>query len=138
MFHKRLILGIDFGTKNIGISRADLGLKIAFPVSIIDNNKNINLDILDLCKENNIKKVIVGLPKLPSGNFTRNTENAMVFAENLEDFFLSKKFNIPVDFFDERFSSVNVKKNLKNIGVKLDKIDDLSSASFLQTYLDSL
>ncbi|MDD2758285.1 MAG: Holliday junction resolvase RuvX [Patescibacteria group bacterium] len=90
------ILGIDYGTKNIGLAWCDTGLGMPLPFGVV---KNIN-DITKIIKEEKIDKVVVGLPVGLDGKENLNTARVKKFVEELEN-----SISAPVEFFDERFSS---------------------------------
>lgn len=120
-------LGIDYGEKRIGISIShDNGL--ALPYEIFKNDDDVMENIRQLCINEGIDKIIVGLPLGLKGVETEQTEVSKKFAQDLEQF-----LSIKVATIDERMSSVGAKK-LSADGKK----DDASEAAvILQSYLDS-
>ncbi len=136
------ILAIDFGTKNIGFAMGNTRTGIAFPRDILKNSEIINPTILQMCTEEQIDKIIVGLPLLPLGKETEETKNAKRFSDELEDYLLKQDMHIPVDMFDERYSSKSARDSLHFYGYRnknmKGKIDNSAAAIFLQTYLDTL
>lgn len=134
------LLAIDFGIKNLGIALGDTDLGIAFPKDILDNNNEAFSEIQKIVEFEKVGRILVGLPILPSGRETEETENARIFAEHLEDYLLNNGNNIPVDFIDERYSSKTAKISGKGSGLTekkmRGKIDSAAAAVFLQQYLD--
>lgn len=144
------ILAIDFGTKRLGIAVGNIETGIAFPREGIENNSfplirrsegvSVFFEVLTLCQQEKIEKILVGLPLMPRGTDSKETENARQFAEDLEDFLLENNCDIPVDYTDERFSSKSAQQAAQAAG-KTQKqsrgnLDSAAAAIFLQQYLD--
>lgn len=92
------ILAVDYGTKNIGLAWAQIGLGVVLPYGVI---KDKNLDeLVKLIKKENIDKVIIGLPFGLKEKENENTKKIRKFADDLK-----KIINIPIEFEDERFYS---------------------------------
>jgi len=127
------ILGLDIGTKRIGISVSDaLGI-IATPVpAIARDNKSVE-KIKELCKTYGVKKIVVGLPKHMNGTIGTQAEDCMEFAKNFEDEF-------EIIFEDERLTSRQAEHNLAFVGKKYTRnkglVDTESACIILQQYLD--
>lgn len=127
------ILGLDTGTKRIGISVSDaLGI-IATPVpAIARDNKSVE-KIKELCKTYGVKKIVVGLPKHMNGTIGTQAEDCMEFAKNFEDEF-------EIIFEDERLTSRQAEHNLAFVGKKYTRnkglVDTESACIILQQYLD--
>ena len=134
------ILAIDFGKKRLGIAFGDTHAGIAFPRKIMENNVKSFDRVFEICKQDDVSKIIVGLPILPRGGETQETENARVFADELEDFLVCHEQVIPVDFWDERFSYKTAGDSMKLRGIRerdyRGKIDSSAAAIFLQVYFD--
>lgn len=135
------ILGIDFGTKRIGLALSDDGGTLAFPESVILNDKNVLNNIRKIVEDRGITEIVVGLPTTETSEDTSATDGAKNFAKNLEE-----EFGLPVHMMDERFSSHNVfqdkigKESLHARKQKMKKpvdVDAQAAALILQRYLDS-
>ena len=135
------ILGVDFGTKRIGLALSDDGGSLAFPESIISNDKSTIEELRKLIEKYSIKEIVVGLPTIDKEEDTTATEGAKNFAKKMEE-----EFGLPVHMMDERFSSHNIftdkvgKESLharKQKMVKPVDIDAQAAALILQRYLDS-
>ena len=127
------ILGLDVGTKRIGISLSDaLGI-IAAPVPAISRDNHSVGKIKDICKINGVKKIVVGLPKHMNGEIGIQAEDCINFAKNFEDEF-------EIIFEDERLTSRQAERNLAFVGKKYTKnkglVDTESACIILQQYLD--
>ena len=127
------IVGLDVGTKRIGISISDaLGI-IATPVPFILRDDNSAEKIKKLCRTNGVKKIIIGLPKHMNGEIGVQAEDCMEYAKNFEDEF-------EIIFEDERLTSRQAEHNLAMIGKKYTRnkglVDTESACIILQQYLD--
>lgn len=136
------ILGLDYGTKTIGVAISDpLGwtaqgietIKRVDPRNLIDSIKRIK-EIVD---EYQVDKIIVGLPKHMNNSEGERVKSTMYFVNRL-----SKELEIEVDTFDERLSTVSAERILIEGNVRRenrkDVIDKVAATLILQTYLDSL
>ena len=97
-------IGLDLGTKRIGVAVSDFSGTIASPHSVIQRSKSLRLDhqkILDLVIEEEAEIVIVGLPLLMSGTHGPAAKAATTEAKRL-----STVLSVPVEMFDERMTTV--------------------------------
>ena len=129
------ILALDVGTVRIGVAISDpLGIT-AQPKEFIQNNDSFLDKINSLCAEYNIKKIIIGLPTNRNKKDTAQTLITRQFTEELK-----KNISIPIEWVDERFSSMAAEKHLLSLNIKRKnrkkKIDGQAAAFFLQGYLD--
>lgn len=122
-------LGIDFGTKRIGVALSDPGGNIAFPHSTVYRRGNVFIydQILSLAKREHVAKIILGLPLGMDGSETEESGRVREFAKEL-----GAKTNIPVEFENEMFSS----RMAADAGVAKEHVDESSAALILQSYLD--
>lgn len=131
------ILALDIGKKKIGIAMSDLLQITAQPHSTIrsDNLDNQMEKIIAIIKENEIKTVVVGLPKDMYDGIGKQAEWTQDFVSKL----LEKKSDIKIIYIDERFTSKMALSNLKHMNMKKIKekglIDTLSAVGILETYL---
>lgn len=120
------ILGIDFGRKKIGLA---VGInKAALPFGIIENKQGIVAEIRNLCCQEKIDRIVVGLPLNLNGTEGEAAERARRFGKNLEH-----EIGLGIYFWDERLTTVEAKE--KQGGGK--RKDDVAAAIMLQSYLDS-
>ena len=130
------ILGIDYGDSRIGLALSDPEKIIASPYKTVNSkNKQKLIDVFNsIIKEKNIEFLVIGFPISLKGRETLQTKKVKVFGEFL------KKFNKPIFFQDERFSSITAEKSLISENIKTghnkDKIDKRAAAIILQQYLD--
>lgn len=132
------ILGIDFGTKRIGLAISDpLGI-IARPLETIANDTTTLHKINKVIKDLGIKVIVVGLPFNLKGERGQKAVEVETFIDQLK-----KTTQLPVFEVDERFTSATAKATLIQMGVKKkqrqdkSKIDLMAAALILQSYLDS-
>lgn len=122
------ILGIDYGSKRVGIAISDESHTLAREYNIF-SPKEFWENIEALCKDEAIEKIVIGLPLNMSGGQTDSTRNVQEFADKLEE-----KLGIAVEYMDERLSSVmagNLPGGKKNV-------DSLAAQIILQNYLDKV
>ncbi len=96
------ILGVDFGTKNIGLAWVDTAIGAILPYGLIKDEKNKTklTQLVELVKQENINKVVFGLPMSLQGGENKNTERIRKFAEEVK-----QNINAPVEFINEMFTS---------------------------------
>jgi putative Holliday junction resolvase len=136
------LLGIDFGEKRVGVALSDEGVRLAFPHATLINNKDLLNEVLDLAKEYDVEKIVIGDSKDFNMKENRIMESARDFADDLE-----KKSNkeIEVVFHAEFMTSMQAEKTHfqlserhKDRGIKKGKnIDSQAAAIILQSYIDS-
>ena len=133
------LLGIDPGSKHVGIAICDENQVVATPLKIIHKKKfeSLLMEIDILIKENNIKGIIVGNPINMDGSKSKSSQSATDFSKNL-----SKNITIPITMWDERLSSVGSYKIAKKLGTsssnKVKKLDKNAAAFILQGAIDFL
>ena len=133
------LIGLDLGSKRIGVSICDDKQLIATPLKTI--NRNSLEDLVDELKliisENNIKGIIVGNPLNMDGSLGRSAQSVKNTTENIE-----KNLDIPICLWDERLSTVgafNLSSQLDiNVSKREKKIDENAAAFILQGALDFL
>ncbi len=134
---KRL-LGIDFGTRRIGIAVSDPLRVIARGLTVVRNSPRAVMEIARLTEEYDVEKIVVGLPLTLKGEKGQKAKEVEAFAEELR-----KVLRVDVVFWDERFSSHAAHETLRTMGVRKkarrskERIDEMASAIILQGYLDS-
>ena len=129
-------MGIDFGDSRIGVALSDpLGI-MATPLTIINRTKeekDIN-KLVDIIHQNDVSCIVIGLPISMDGTLGRQVEKVKAFAAEL-----GNKTDVPIEFQDERLSTV-IAKNLVQEARKTDhktRYDAAAAALILQSYLDA-
>jgi putative holliday junction resolvase len=132
------ILGVDFGTRRVGIALSDPGRTMAFPVEVYEP-RGPEPDARyyrELVRENEIDRIIVGLPLHTSGRESDLASRARRFGD-----WLATVTDRPVVFFDERYSTVEAEQSLLAAGLSRKKRqarrDKLAAQIMLQGYLDA-
>ena len=133
------LIGLDLGSKRIGVSICDDKQLIATPLKTI--NRNSLKDLVDelrlIINENDIKGIIVGNPLNMDGSSGRSAQSVKDTTENIE-----KNLDIPICLWDERLSTVgafNLSSQLDiNVSKREKKIDENAAAFILQGALDFL
>ena len=133
------LIGLDLGSKRIGVSICDDKQLIATPLKTI--NRNSLKDLVDELKlivdENDIKGIIVGNPLNMDGSSGRSAQSVKDTTENIE-----KNLDIPICLWDERLSTVgafNLSSQLDiNVSKREKKIDENAATFILQGALDFL
>ena len=133
------LIGIDLGSKRIGIGICDEYRKIATPYRTI-NKTNIDdfiKQLKEIIGENNIKGIIIGNPINMDGTLGRSSQSVKDTANNL-----SKFIDLPICLWDERLSTVgafNLSSQLDiNVSKREKDIDKNAAAFILQGALDFL
>ncbi len=132
-------LGIDLGSKTVGLAMSDTTLTIASTYKTIffkdeDYNSTIN-EIKDIIKEYNITKIILGLPKNMNNTLGERAEITLKYKELLE-----KSTDLPVIMFDERLTSVISNSILIEADIsrkkRKKKVESIAAQIILQDYLN--
>ena len=133
------LIGLDLGSKRIGVSICDDKQLIATPLKTINRNSLEELvdELKLIINENDIKGIIVGNPLNMDGSSGRSAQSVKDTTENIE-----KNLNIPICLWDERLSTVgafNLSSQLDiNVSKREKKIDENAAAFILQGALDFL
>ena len=133
------LLGIDLGTKTIGLALSDAGRAIASPLETLARGKfTEDAQTLEaLVTRHTIGGIVVGLPLKLDGGESPRSQSTRAFAANL-----AKALSLPVLLWDERLSTVAVERALLEADVsrakRAERIDKLAAAYILQGALDRL
>jgi len=131
------ILGIDFGTKTIGLAVSDeLGM-LGHGAGTIRRG-SLKQDLAELekkIKEYNIQKIVIGLPLNMDGSLGAAAQRVLAFAEHIK-----KQCKLPVETWDERLSTIEAQNILLEANMSHKKrkkiIDTVAASIILQGYLD--
>ena len=132
-------LGLDLGTKSLGMSISDTTLTIASTYKTIHFNENEYDSILDEIKkaveEFNVSKIVLGLPKNMNNSLGFRAEETIEFKKKLEEY-----LNMEVVLQDERLSTIEATNYLLESDMSRKKrkkvVDSVAANIILQTYLD--
>ena len=137
--NKTRLLGLDLGSKRIGVSICDDRQSIATPFKTLNkiNTDKIIEDIKVIIQENDIGGIVIGNPINMDGSFGKASQSATVFAKNL-----SINITIPIVLWDERLSSEGSFKITRDLGSnvtdRVKKLDKNAAAFILQGAIDFL
>ena len=133
------VIGIDLGSKRIGIALSDSDLTVATPLDVIERSGNVENDhiaILKITDEWEVKRIIVGLPISLDGTLGASAQSVIDEISRLGNL-----TDIPIETHDERFTTVTAEQILLQQNVKRDKkkkvIDKVAAAIILQGWIDS-
>lgn len=133
------LIGLDLGTKRIGIAICDDKRKIASPYKTIEykNMEYLVKELKNIIKDNNIFAVIIGNPINMDGSFGKSAQSINDKAKVIE-----KELDLIIAMWDERLSTsgaFNISSNLDiNFSKKKKNIDEKAAAFILQGALDFL
>jgi len=133
------LIGLDLGSKRIGVSICDEKRLVATPLKVINYSDLSSLiyEINEIIKENNIKGIVVGNPINMDGSFGSSSQSTKDKVINI-----SKKIDVPICLWDERLSTVgsfNISSQLDvNISKRTKNIDKNAAAFILQGAIDFL
>ena len=120
-------LGIDYGTKRVGVALSDEGGTMAFPELVLLNSKDLPKDIASMVKERGVGEVVLG----ESLDYN-NRPNALMTSISYFKEELEKLIDVPVSYAPEQMSSMAAER----FQGKSDLSDASAAAIILQWYLD--
>lgn len=133
------VLGVDYGDRRIGIAMSDpfgWSARGVTTIKVKDSLKPVLNEIADICKENDIKIVVIGYPKNMDGTSGFRIDKT----EQFIDMLVEKIPDIEIVRWDERLTSVSALNLMKEMGIKTtqkETVDKLAATIILQGYLDS-
>ena len=120
------VLGIDYGSKRIGIALSDSGRQFAIPLSVINNSKNSLDDVVKIANQKEVKEIVMGESKNYKGEGNAILPESLNFKMDLE----SKGFLVHLE--PEFMTSANAER----FQGKHDLLDASAAALILQSFLD--
>ena len=133
------LIGLDLGSKRIGVSICDEKQLIATPLKTINRNSLEDLinELKIIIDENDIKGIVIGNPLNMDGSSGRSAQSVKDTSQKIEE-----NINIPICLWDERLSTVgafNLSSQLDiNVSKREKKIDENAAAFILQGAIDFL
>ena len=136
------ILGLDFGSKTVGVAVSDGLLLTAQGIETIERKDESKLRktcarIEELFAEYEVTEIVLGLPKNMNNTEGERVEKTKAFGEMLE-----RRTGLPVHYWDERLTTVAAEQILMESGVRRENrkavIDKVAAGLILQGYLDCL
>lgn len=137
---KGRILGLDLGSKNIGLAICEDTQNIATPKKILHRKSNDNdfATLLSIIQENHLVAIIFGLPLKMDGSENLMVDFVMKFMQKFDEFLLNHKINLPLIAFDERLTSFDARYLTNAISKNHKAIDDISAYLILNDFLEYL
>ncbi len=132
------VLALDIGQKRIGIAVSDPTQTLARSLLVLDHTDEAKAleRVIALVQEQGVDRVVIGYPLSLTGDVGPQAERVGCFAEAL-----AQVLEIPVDLWDERYSTVNAERILRERGMRGRKrrrwVDATAAAVILQDYLDA-
>lgn len=120
-------LGIDYGSKRVGIAISNEDENFAFPLTILDNSKDLVFKISEICAKNSIGEIVVGESKNYNQKDNEIMKEINPFVERLE-----RELQIPVYMHPEFMTS----QEAERLQGKNDMHDASAAALILKSYLD--
>jgi putative Holliday junction resolvase len=133
------IMGLDLGTKTIGVAISDRLLSVATPTETI-KRKKFSVDaarLLEIATQREVAGLVLGLPRNMDGSEGPRCQSTRAFARNLEPL-----TGLPITFWDERLSTVAAERALLEADTsrkrRAEIIDNVAASYILQGVLDRL
>lgn len=132
------VLGVDLGTRRIGVAVSDPTATIASPYAVLQRSGDAAADhrrLAQIADEVGAERVVVGLPLALSGRVTVAAEAAMAEVEAM-----AEVLALPVEAYDERLTTVSAERSMRALGsrgqARRRAVDKVAAAVMLQSWLD--
>lgn len=131
------ILALDVGEKRIGMAVSDpTGIfAVGIDTLMLRPKTDVLAEVEQVCRDYQVYKLVVGLPMSLKGIEGRQADLVRAFAQSLQE-----RLQLPLEFFDERFTSVLAHQTLKAQGIAPSRnrelVDQAAAKRILQDYLD--
>jgi putative Holliday junction resolvase len=133
-----VVLALDLGTKRIGLAVSDADERIAFPAGVLESRGRARdvAAVGELIRERSVGCVVIGLPLHMSGRRGPEAEAAQRFADEL-----AETAGVPVETLDERWTSREAERSLRELGRGGKKrargeVDSLAATLLLRAFLE--
>ncbi len=135
------IMGLDYGSKTVGVAISDPLLFTAQPIEIIRRDQENKLRkslarIEELIKEYEVSEIVLGLPKNMNNSLGDRAEKSLEFKDMLE-----RRTGLKVTMWDERLTTVSAHKAMIEAGIRREDrgkyVDSIAAVFILQGFLDS-
>jgi putative Holliday junction resolvase len=133
------ILAVDYGSRRVGVALSDPLRVLAGGLATLGNDDTIIQRLTELIREHQATQVVVGIPYGEQGELTPKAQEVMAFIQRLR-----KTVPVPVETWDESFTSVEAHRAFRMSGMKQrkrrekDRVDTMAARILLQEYLDHL
>jgi putative Holliday junction resolvase len=139
MQSEQRILGIDYGSRRVGLALSDPMGIIAQPIDAVKQSSQLIDDLRKIMKRDHVKVIVVGMPLNLKGQAAQTAQEVQLFVEQLR-----AELQIEVATWDERFTTTIAQQTMITMGTKKKerqqkngRIDSMAAAVMLQNYLDS-
>ena len=126
-----MYLGVDWGTKKIGLA---IGLEIPYELATLDNDEKVYEKIAKVCEQEKVKKIIIGMPIMESGDEGGNAHKIADFGAKLK-----KQTGRPVYFEPENLTTQTALDLLREQGTSPEeienKVDQTAARLILEQYI---
>lgn len=132
------IMGIDYGTKRIGVAISDPSCTMAHPLDIVQVREDgSHMETLKkIARDYQVEKIVVGLPYNMEGDVGDSAQKVILWANELGGI-----LDLPVDLWDERLTTAEAHELLMHLKVKGPKrrqiVDKIAASIILKSYLDA-
>ncbi len=131
------IMGLDFGTRTIGVAVSDALLMTAQGIKTIRRSSKELDELGKIIEEYEVGEIILGYPKNMNGTLGPRAQETEEFAQIIE-----KEYSLPIKLWDERLSTMGAQRSLLEADLSRAKrkkvIDKMAAVFILQGYLDHL
>lgn len=131
-------LGIDLGSKRVGVAVSDISGTIASALTIVHRSKSRRHDHSEIAKLVQVEEcdvVVVGLPLSLDGTHGPAARSAVKEVKQME-----QTLGVPVEMYDERFTTVTAERHMIEVGLdakqRREVVDKAAAAVILQAWLD--
>ena len=131
-------IGLDLGTRRIGVALSDSAGTLATPYDVVHRTKDRAADhrrIAELAREAEAEVIVVGLPLHLDGRLSPNARSALAEAREL-----GVTVGLPVETYDERLTTVSAERSLREMDIRgparRKVVDQLAATVMLQAWLD--
>jgi len=121
------ILGIDYGSKRVGIALAHAVAKLPHPFTILPNDETLADSLKQLIVDQNVKHIVLGLPVPLESAESYQTKEVRLFGGKIES-----ELSLPVSYVNESLSSVMVERRAS--GGAAQYVDDLAASEILERF----
>ncbi len=130
------VLGLDYGTRRIGLAVSDAEGTFAFPAGAIER-QGLEKDLAalaDVIQERGVRRIVLGLPLHMDGRAGDMAEAVRTFAGHLE-----RATELPVELLDERWTTLQAERALRELGRRRRRrgdVDAVAATILLRTWLE--
>ena len=133
MHRPEYILGVDYGHKRVGLALAHRVARLPRPLRTVPNDAELLTTLRNVVNDEDVARVVVGLPRTLTGEYSQQTRDAEAFAAQLR-----MVLTVPVETADETLTSVDAEAVLGSQRHAKGAVDALAASLILERYLAGL